>query len=369
VTYNHYDNHPTGFSHLSNDEFFAKFLPSSWDNCDNAVRQELLQEAVNRSAAINNEQGSCKVTLDQMDYNVMGGQCADRIRMNSNYFGQENQGTYLQETYGAPGMKALETALHEDRHAYQSQVVSGAIPTDNPEQKAAFANNQIEKVLIPMEKNSQETIIGSTYLNASGSVTNGYSLYLAQPVEADARRVSEHRVAEIVKSQSEILQSKLTADTLTSEERCCLENDLKELKSFSIKLEQRCFENQMKLASEEFGVDDLEKEVSNALCNMRNQMTLPVDPNVSKSVETMSVFSAIAQNMEPDLTTPSVQSLGIDEEISADSIASDSIVESEESDITEDNVLTEEDSISADSGIIETDNDLTVIRTDFGVSL
>ncbi|MBQ2955080.1 MAG: hypothetical protein IJE08_01320 [Clostridia bacterium] len=306
MTYNHYGVHPTSYHDVPDNQFYENFLPSRWDACNNATRQELLQEAVNRSASLNNEQGSCRVTLsDQMNYNVLGGQRGDSIRLNADFFGQNGNKDYLQETYGAPSFKALETAFHEDRHAAQNQIASGVIPADDPAQKAAFANNRIERVDIPI--NAQETVTGSTYLNASNSVNNGYSLYLAQPVEADARKVSEHRVSEIVKTQTEILQNKLSSDTLTAAERATLENDLRSLTDFTSKLEQRCFENQMKQASQDFGVKDLEKEVGNALSNMKNHTELPVDPNVSNSVQTMSIHSAAAQHLteQPDLSSPS----------------------------------------------------------------
>lgn len=272
----HYGNHPTQYANQPDDLFYQNFRSTHWRSLDSAAREELLQEAVNRSAQLNGEIGSCKVSFsDALDGATEAVQYGDRIDVSLSHYGAAC------DQNADSGWKALETVLHEDRHAWQNQVVAGVIDNASPEQKRLFEANQGSPVVIGVKDGRLE--IGNTYLcNARDAME--YDLYLAQPTEADAYRVSEARTDAICARQTALIEQELRVHPTQA-----LSDDLYGAVTYRTDLQSRCFNANMAQASSDWGVDDLEKEVNTALTNLYEHENEPVNPLVKQGVRQAAV--------------------------------------------------------------------------------
>ena len=102
-----------------------------------------------------------------------------RIYINVSQFDSESM-------YGKDSSTIVTTCLHEGRHAYQHQVVSGIVQHDDPNEAAAWSENLKDGNYISFEENPRG--------------------YYEQPVEVDAREFAACRYKEMM---SERLQAEM----------------------------------------------------------------------------------------------------------------------------------------------------------------
>ena len=121
-----YGTHPTIYGNHTNEELFSLYRESSWSTMNENSRQQLLQETVNRAAAAKGELGACEVRFADLDSSTLGQQSGSVIEINRSVFAQdkyvhEYNGHVIEERAIDSNMRALETVLHEDIHAWQNQ--------------------------------------------------------------------------------------------------------------------------------------------------------------------------------------------------------------------------------------------------------
>lgn len=271
-----YGSHPTRYASLSDDEFYANFRDSVWRAMDNGERQEVLQEAVNRGAALNGEIGSCTVSFrDDLGKGIAACQYDSQIDISMQYHGKQ------QDESVESGWCALESALHEDRHAWQNQIADGVISNATAEETEKIRANGILAVDVTLPDGSTKP--GLTYVSNTRN-TLEESIYRAQYTEADAFRTSESRVCEICSRQMKLMERESwenPTDTLLS--------DWRGASTYCENLKQRCHESVMEAYEKYWHVDHLEDEVNTALSNLYAQKNDPVHPFVDEVVREASV--------------------------------------------------------------------------------
>ena len=174
----------TDISKLSDAELYGHFADDSWNLYDKADRLRLLQEVENRRAKID---GRPPVAIRgaQIPPNYMGAYCEPTIAgtkqkiiiLNDLFLGNNSL------TYHS-GMQALETVLHEGRHANQHYV------KDNCPDRIA------RQVL--HEWISSDAYYFSTKNPLSGKLAGKeFLLYTLQSIEMDARRFARRQLIQI----------------------------------------------------------------------------------------------------------------------------------------------------------------------------
>lgn len=200
-----YGQHPTNLDALPNEELISMYRREVWIFLSEDKRQELLQETVNRSALAKGEIGACKVVFEDLGHNTFGAQSENLIKLNKDFFVHDkmvynNNGYYIEELFKDSNIKALETVLHEDIHAWQNQVIKGEIIIpDEQLRKEYVSNNFSTQVIIDQYGNYQ---LGSTYLNGAMD-KYGYYFYYFQSTERDAHKVSEEQTKYVINYLSE----------------------------------------------------------------------------------------------------------------------------------------------------------------------
>ena len=276
-----YGEHPTKYGKLTNDDLYAMYRSESWSKLGEQDRQALLQETVNRAAAERGELGSCEVRFSSnLDRNEAGRQFGNVILLNRSMFVDDKK-TY--EYNGRPitaplqesNFLALETALHENEHAWQNQCIKGTIRCSDAKQLIAFrANNHSPVNLTDKDGN---VLKGSTYLNGVNK-HYGYELYYFQSTELAARLVSERKTMEIVNS----LEKKYGTDL--------------SIKGYRDYIAASGYQATFQKACAIFGSKDFARQINNSLMNHYYGASLPVDPKIEALVKQEMIDSYNAQN-------------------------------------------------------------------------
>lgn len=195
---NGYGDHPTVYHALSNEDFYSMFAGQNWSGLNEASRQQVLQEAVNRAAAQKGEIGACEVRFASLPTNILGQQYGSIIELNRSVFVEEKysheyNGNVIEERVANANYLALETALHEDVHAWQEQCANGTIKCANSALLEEYTANDGSISLVT--KNGS-TYGGSQYLVGKDPVL-GYYLYYFQSRERDAHLFSQNQTIAI----------------------------------------------------------------------------------------------------------------------------------------------------------------------------
>lgn len=279
-----YGQHPTIYGSLSDGKLYALYRWETWSGLDEVHREQLLQETVNRAAASNGENGSCRVVFDDLKEHVAGQQAGNTIRVNRAFYARDvrmtaKNGELVPEIRLSNGLEALTTVLHEDQHAYQNQIVDGTIPAPSPELRQEYASNNFATVLVTTPDGN--TRWGSTYIQGNTKFY-GYYLYYMQSTERDAHRFSEERAMEIMN------QLEREYGTEPSFE------------AFRREIEANGYEATMEAAKELFANEQVEQEVNQSLINH----TFGTDGEVSPEVESLvseelaSTYDELYQNKQ-----------------------------------------------------------------------
>lgn len=157
---------------LSENQLYGMFAGRNWSTLDSDTRLCLLQEVENRRAKIDGRK-PLKVSVAKMRPSMMGACCthedgSQELVLNERFVKGSRFGVH---TAG----EALNTILHEGRHAYQSHCIR--------EGKGNVSRRMILEWMM-----SQETYINSAI---------DYDLYMLQAIEMDARYFARREIQKI----------------------------------------------------------------------------------------------------------------------------------------------------------------------------
>lgn len=157
---------------LTENQLYGMFAGRNWSTLDSDTRLCLLQEVENRRAKIDGRQ-PLKVSVDKMRPSMMGACCthedgSEELVLNERFVKGSRFGVH---TAG----EALNTILHEGRHAYQSHCIR--------EGKGNVSRRMILEWMMSQEN----------YINPAA----GQELYMLQALEMDARYFARREVKRI----------------------------------------------------------------------------------------------------------------------------------------------------------------------------
>ncbi len=155
----------TMYASISEDDLYCLFTEKKWSALDEQKRLAVLQEVECRMAK---KQGRpvCLIHAKPMDANSLGNFDGECINLNSNLLRSPRTLFGKIRPYG--GITALDTVIHEGRHAFQRAVVCGKSTVKVPDKvRRAWAINTVG------------------YMN--GKTAAAFAFYSFQPLERDAR--------------------------------------------------------------------------------------------------------------------------------------------------------------------------------------
>lgn len=266
---NGYGVHPTVYGNLSDEDLYSLYRESSWSKMGESDRQQLLQETVNRSAAAKGELGACEVRFADLDSSTLGQQSGNVIEVNRDVFAKDvythdYNGHIIQEKAVDSNMRALETVLHEDIHAWQDQCINGTIQCTDPNLLAEYKANNFTVSLVPDGKGGQQ--LGSHYLSGVTGKT-GYYMYYFQSTERDAHLYSEKQTQQIMSS----LMQKYGAD--------------KSLLTYQKNVSLNGYQATYRQGQALFGNNNFDKEINQVLINQYYGTNAVVDPKIQAGVQ------------------------------------------------------------------------------------
>ena len=274
-----YGVHPTIYGKHTNEELVSLYRESSWSTMDENSRQQLLQETVNRAAAAKGELGACEVRFADLDSSTLGQQSGCVIEINRSVFAQdkyvhEYNGHVIEERAIDSNMRALETVLHEDIHAWQNQCIDGTIQCSDANLLAEYRSNNFTVSLVP-DGNGGQTL-GSHYLNGMADET-GYYMYYFQSTERDAHLYSEKQTIDIMNS----IQEKYGID--------------KSLLAYQKEVLLNGYQSTYQKGQEIFANPNFDKAINQVLSNQFYGTNVNVDKNIQAAVQKEMADSYQAQ--------------------------------------------------------------------------
>lgn len=285
----HKDRQPqTQYSSLSDNDLYSLYRYDVWNELDETKRIELLQETVNRKAVQNGGQFSVRVSFEDLDPDVYGEYKGGTIRLNRSYFvdgktpmdfisGRMEQFDVSENiaeinAFRCENFKALETTLHEFRHALQEKMCDGTVKAD-PETVRAFRSNNGNIRMIGKEQASQ-------YMCSQTTVDGEYMYYL-NPTELDAHRVSQEETMESV----QCLNEKYGVDT--------------HAKMYMEQLRDTGYEAKLNECREFYDNPHVDSDVAKVLTNSFYREHQPVDPYIEKRVHE-NMIATVSENKTLD---------------------------------------------------------------------
>lgn len=276
---NGYGIHPTIYGNLSDIELVSLYRESSWFNMGEDFRQQLLQETVNRSAAAKGELGACEVRFTDLDSSILGRQSGNVIDVNRTVFAQDLyihifNGHIIEEKVADSNMLALETVLHEDIHAWQSQCMDGTIQCIDAHLLSEYKSNSFTSSFVPDGNGGKQ--LGSHYLNGITQIT-GYYMYYFQSTERDAHLYSEQQA---VQAANKLQQMYGSDRSLTTYQKNVLLNGYQA----TYRSGKAIFDN-----------NNFDKEINQVLSNQFYGTNIAVDQKIQATVQKEMAESYQAQ--------------------------------------------------------------------------
>lgn len=263
-----YGNHPTIYNQLDNSELYSMYRGDVWSTLDEDHRQQLLQETVNRAAASMGEKGACEVKFSDLGTGTYGCQHGNIIELNRMYFAEdmrviEFKGHIIQEEFADSNYMALETALHENIHAWQNQCIDGTIECSDKALLEEYKANCFTTSVV--ENSKGEQVQGSHYLNGK---TNGYGYYFYyfQSTERDAHNYSEIQTQNIVNQNIKQYGEDISAQEYKAE------------------VKQNGYDATLQNANRVFGYDNVEHDINTTLKNDYFKTNNEVNPTIAALV-------------------------------------------------------------------------------------
>lgn len=193
-----YGVHSTRYTNLSNEELYSMYRESAYSQLREEEKLDLVQETVNRDAVERGEIGSPEVRFIDLPVNESGNTADGVININRDMavFGIQSceyKGRVINHNIEDYNIQTLNTAIHENTHCIQSQIVDGIIDTDDLQMKSEYEANDFTCSPVCLYGNTQ---LGCHYL--VGESPMGYYLYYFQPTERDAYLRAEEKTGEIL---------------------------------------------------------------------------------------------------------------------------------------------------------------------------
>lgn len=184
----------TRYGGLSTETLYSLYRHEAWARLDEGERLNLLQETVNREVQANGAGYLCELSMVRLPSSIYGQEHNGHIQLNEELCLRDR---LLYQTTAEPicidlkdaNFLALETALHEHRHSFQTQMIEGKLDPRlcEPKLLAALEANQLQPTVVNGQTASQ-------YMQGLTS----YSLYYLNPCELDANKIAEAKTAAIL---------------------------------------------------------------------------------------------------------------------------------------------------------------------------
>lgn len=185
-------------------------------------------------------------------------------------------------------MRALETVLHEDIHAWQNQCIDGTIRCLDANLLAEYRSNNFTVSLVP-DGNGGQTL-GSHYLNGMADKT-GYYMYYFQSTERDAHLYSEKQTIDIMNS----IQEKYGID--------------KSLLAYQKEVLLNGYQSTYQKGQKIFANPNFDKAINQVLLNQFYGTNVNVDKNIQAAVQKEMADSYQAQ-IRPSAVIKGEQNMG-----------------------------------------------------------
>ena len=166
------------YSNLSEDALYCLFTEKKWSSMNEDMRLSALQEVECRMAV---KQGRpvCKIHAEAMPARNLGSFDGSGITLNSSLL--RNPRSLFGKIRNHGGISALDTVIHEGRHAFQYAVISNKTTVKvSAATRRAWALNTV------------------AYMSGKGVVA--FSMYAFQPIERDARGYAAREMSRIYRS-------------------------------------------------------------------------------------------------------------------------------------------------------------------------
>ena len=275
-----YGSHPTRFAGLTDDQLYMGFRPTTWSCLTDEIRLNLLQEAVNRSAAAHGEIGSCQVIWDDsLQDGVLGSQGNGIIRINPAYYSKDSYFPLpnLSNSAHCQSWSALETVFHEDEHAFQEQAIDGTIQIEDQELLKQYRSNGFDTATVDTVTGKRP---GLQYISVNSNDRRDYLMYYLQSTERDAHRFSQEKVSAIMERQQDLSH----ADTGISPEIMAVDDYATRI--YQEFLSANSYENICREANEAFFTEDFEHDLNTSLVNSKYGENNPLtDPSIQGIVQ------------------------------------------------------------------------------------
>lgn len=193
-----YGTHPTRYGNLDDDLLYSLYRESVYNTLNEDEKLDLLQETVNRDALERGEVGTPLVQFADLPSDKAGIAANGVIQINYDMAVSGVQMTkYNEQLISHPiddyNIQALNTAIHENVHCFQDQVIDGTVSIKNDHLTAEYRANDCTLNVLWQNGHLQ---IGSQYL--TGETPGGYYMYYFQATERDAHLTAEKKTDAIL---------------------------------------------------------------------------------------------------------------------------------------------------------------------------
>lgn len=193
-----YGVHPTRYKILSDDQLYSMYRVSNYGELKEDEKLELVQETVNRDALERGEIGAPEVRFVDLPVNESGNSINGIININRDMavYGVQNyeyKGKCLNHNIADYNMQTLNTAIHENIHCFQEQVIDETIDIGNVNLKREYQANEFTCTPVVINGKAQ---IGCQYLVGESAL--GYYMYYFQATERDAYLNAEEKTDRII---------------------------------------------------------------------------------------------------------------------------------------------------------------------------
>jgi hypothetical protein len=277
-----YGEHPTQYGKLTDDQLYSLYRESFYSKLNEDEKLDLIQETVNRDASEKGEIGSPLVQFAHLPVNESGKAADGMIYINYDMAVRgvqtlEYNGQTMEHTINDFNVQTLNTALHENFHCLQDQIIDGTIQMDDDQKTNEYQANTFTETAVLQNGRFQ---LGSQYL--TGETPNGYYMYFFQSTERDAYLSAEEKTNTILNE----ISSKYGTE-----------------KSFDVyekSIEVNGYQAKEQEAIQVFQNSEFVKDLNQTLQNQYYGTDVPVNANTEAAVkaEMIATYNNMQQSME-----------------------------------------------------------------------
>ena len=138
-----YGVHSTRYTRLSDEQLYSMYRETAYSQLKEEEKLELIQETVNRDAMERGEIGSPEVRFIDLPVNESGNSIDGVININRDMavYGVQNyeyKGHVIHHNIDDYNIQTLNTAIHENIHCFQAQIIDGTIDTDDMKMRSEY---------------------------------------------------------------------------------------------------------------------------------------------------------------------------------------------------------------------------------------